>query len=512
VSRGKKQTAGITRIPAFFYPALICYDTGMNTQKISSHTYRSIRIRKTAAPAAEEYGTASIAQCGVLFPRAQPAWAVPLFFLALTVTGCSAGEGIAQPIPIPTSAAAALPAQAAVDSAAAAQPVQTAAPDYPVIWKTYANLKFGYEIKIPLNWWNDASDFNYQSYTPIQAPFCGGGGGSGVDIDVLDNPDNLSAIEFLQWKLSAPEYQQQPYPVRVLNDRMGFAEGLDVVLSEGYMGAGSPGPHAEINTGRGQIIEFRTEVHDFPLEKIFSAFRLIDADPTLKEFKADVIDGDGGFPEFGDIGILDGGQAARITDWGHNYSPLLSPDKTKVAYLSQTKEAVESGIGFYSADFSNNVWIIGVDGSNPVQVTAYVPGVSRGNLHWLDDNRLLFSDGKSSVKVYSMDSAQTSTVFDSPQSIPGASPERHPYFLFNSDYSRLVWFPDLWGSTYEPIAIVDPATLNVTVVTDPIFPKSCRLEFGPDNTTFLGQKEPWGKSDPAVLDLRTGKVAYGSTA
>jgi hypothetical protein len=95
--------------------------------------------------------------------------------------------------------------------------------------------------------------------------------------------------------------------------------------------------------------------------------------------------------------------------------------------------------------------------------------------------------------------------------VPNYHENSDTVFLYNSNFTYLLRFEDYQGQTYTPIAIVDLATLQVTMVSDPIFPKSCRLEFGPENTNFIGQKEPLMNSGEAVLDLKTGKVAYGPT-
>lgn len=373
--------------------------------------------------------------------------------------------------------------------------------------KTYANPKYGYEIQIPLNWWNDRSDFDRQYYSNIQSPSCGGGGGMGVFLAVLDNSENLPAGEFLKRKLSDPQYQN--FPIKILDDRMGFSEDLDVALSEGYPGAGSPGPSAEINTGRGQIVEIRTESPNFPLETIFSTFRLTDPHPDLEETLMDVVDVGGASVYIGDIAVTRGGRTVRITDWGFNSGPELSPDGSKIAFLSVTAEDISAGDrepnAFNSPD---NVWIINVDGTNPVKVTEPADGVHRGDLHWLDDNRLLFSDENSTLKMYSLDTGAILTVLGPGQSAPDRF--NPAVFLYNSDFSYLLRLESYSRETYIPIAIVDLATLQVKMSADSIFPMSCDLEFGPDNTTFLGSKTKTFNSESAILDLKTGKVTYGS--
>lgn len=115
--------------------------------------------------------------------------------------------------------------------------------------------------------------------------------------------------------------------------------------------------------------------------------------------------------EAGDIVVSKNGQNEKITDWGHNSSPTLSPDKTKVAYTSKTEQSIENAKSLegYVPD-STNVWTINIDGSNPVKVTNHKNWVSRTNLLWLDNNRLLFTDGTSSVKIYNIADNTTKNV------------------------------------------------------------------------------------------------------
>lgn len=106
----------------------------------------------------------------------------------------------------------------------------------------------------------------------------------------------------------------------------------------------------------------------------------------------------------GDVVVIKNGEKKKITDWGYNQEPLLSPDQSKVAYLSWSEESVEAKddtVGIPAVG-SFNVWIVDIDGKNPIKITKHVNHVIRSDLHWLDDNRLLFSDGEESVKMYSI--------------------------------------------------------------------------------------------------------------
>lgn len=113
----------------------------------------------------------------------------------------------------------------------------------------------------------------------------------------------------------------------------------------------------------------------------------------------------------GDIVVTKDGKQTKITSWGYNEKPLLSPDNTKIAYLSKTKESLvneKTDTGYKRT--STNVWIINIDGSNPIQVTQHKDVVYRNNLHWIDNNRLLFTDGIQSVKLYTLTTKQTATI------------------------------------------------------------------------------------------------------
>lgn len=76
-------------------------------------------------------------------------------------------------------------------------------------------------------------------------------------------------------------------------------------------------------------------------------------------------------------------QANAITTSDFNSEPVLSPDKSKVAYLN-----------------GNRVMLINADGTNPIQIVDSVSSVNRSNLHWVDNDRLIFIDGEESARVY----------------------------------------------------------------------------------------------------------------
>lgn len=384
-------------------------------------------------------------------------------------------------------------------------PDSTAA-DKTANWKTYTNQKYGYEINIPYNWFRDTGagyntygsrdNFQNQNFSAAIGPFCAGGPGYDVNIQVLPNPQNMSATDYLNQQLRG---QNGTADVKILKDRMGIPKDIDAVISEGYPGSGFPGPKTDINVGHGKIVEITTEeFNNLPvLKKIISSFRLIDPDSNAKDLFTDVLTSNG---NLGDIRIITDSSQKLLTNWGYNYNPILSPDKTKVAYLSETKESV----AFIKANpnksqTSNNVWIVNSEGSNPIQVTSYINNVFRNGLHWLDNDRLMYTDGRDSLKVYSLNSATTQTVIGPNDPITYTqNPGYDPYFLYNSDFSYLVKLPGLIQKPTQPITIVNLSTLETINSLKPMNLIECGLEFGSDNTTFIG--------DHSVLDLKTGKV------
>ena len=134
-------------------------------------------------------------------------------------------------------------------------------------------------------------------------------------------------------------------------------------------------------------------------DQILSTFKFINQTPAIN---VRVVGGD--------LVVTKDGRDTKITSWGYNSSPLISPDETKIAYLSKSKESlVNEKVDTGYKQTSTNVWIINLDGSNPMQLTSHLDFVYRGNLHWLSNDKLMFTDGEDSVQIYSLVNKTTQT-------------------------------------------------------------------------------------------------------
>ncbi len=108
-------------------------------------------------------------------------------------------------------------------------------------------------------------------------------------------------------------------------------------------------------------------------------------------------------PYLGDITVMqaNGANAKQLTTYGYNRNPVLSPDGTQIAYQSVASDFVNSG-GLATMqspdDAPYNIWIINVDGSNPIQVTNSAD-VFRGKPSWSPGgDYIAFSEGGTIVE------------------------------------------------------------------------------------------------------------------
>ncbi len=106
----------------------------------------------------------------------------------------------------------------------------------------------------------------------------------------------------------------------------------------------------------------------------------------------------------GDIYIYDikNNQTKKLTSYGYNTSPILSPDSSRLAYLSVPEAIVKAGkvqkftgSGLFDQPISYereyNVWAINVDGTNPIQVTKEAK--KRTSISWsADSNKISFEE------------------------------------------------------------------------------------------------------------------------
>lgn len=143
----------------------------------------------------------------------------------------------------------------------------------------------------------------------------------------------------------------------------------------------------------------------------------------------------------GDVYVFDlsNNQTKKLTNYGYNTSPILSPDGSKVAYLSVPEAVVKSGevqkfagSGLFQHPISlngeYNVWIINSDGTDPIKVTNSLK--SRSNLSWYSgyintSYLLLFKEDNNWIRY---DLRQKN------QSASSLSEEDLPTYMHNSGY------------------------------------------------------------------------------
>ncbi len=228
--------------------------------------------------------------------------------------------------------------------------------------------------------------------------------------------------------------------------------------------------------------------------------------PTKFSSEVNVVDGD--------IVIVKNGKETKITDWGYNSSPILSPDKSKVAYISKSAESIEnekSDQGYKRT--STNVWIVNADGTNPIQVTKHGHFVYRSNLHWLDNDRLIFMDGEETARVFTLSTKSSSKVFGPEQPV-GACVDACGFVMYQSyspDFGYLVSMAVGYGDRI--IRVANTKTLMPFELQNPY--GSCMdagsIRFSSDNKSLVfksntDERSCNGKSIEVNVNLETQKI------
>ncbi len=99
-----------------------------------------------------------------------------------------------------------------------------------------------------------------------------------------------------------------------------------------------------------------------------------------------------------------GGVSRRLTSYGLNSSPLLSPDGRRVAYLSTSQRYLVNGTGT-----THGVWIVPTDGppdgSAARKITQSNPAIDRGGLAWSPNGLLLAYYDGASITISTADGA-----------------------------------------------------------------------------------------------------------
>ena len=216
----------------------------------------------------------------------------------------------------------------------------------------------------------------------------------------------------------------------------------------------------------------------------------------------------------GDIVIVRNGKETTITEWGYNSSPILSPDKSRVAYVSKSAEAIENeknDQGYKRT--STNVWIVNADGISPIQVTKHGHFVYRSNLRWLDNDKLMFMDGEETARVYTVSTKSSSKIFGPEQPV-GACVDACGFVMHHAYSPDFGYFVSMvLGYGDRKIQVANTKSLTAFEIENPY--SSCidsnSVKFSNDNkslvfTSNTDTSSCNGKSIGVTINLETQKI------
>lgn len=364
-------------------------------------------------------------------------------------------------------------------------------------WKIYTNNIGAFTLKYPSSWVLENSTDTGGATLTEKEPF-----GQGLQISVYPNTSSLTELDFLYTYMFYGQDLAEP-SIKSLGDLLQGAVSKQIKVGgvdaeEMGIGnrAGSQGTGVWLHNGSmGIYLLFKGSTDssaDATIQnQILSSFRLTKQLPSdnSAEVKFDK----------GDIAVVQNGKTTKITSYGHNYSPILSPDRKRVAYLSVPAEVVNSNASYGAS----NVWVINTDGANPLQVTKHLSGIERNNLYWIDNNRLLFSDGQNSVRVYTINTSSTQTIWGDETASNCSSFSTYKqtgdsyicnfntwyYFSPNSKYF-ITFKSESYHNLQSTIAIINLTTLNVkqTSISGPVFLKNFNLDNKSMNISVYDEK------------------------
>jgi hypothetical protein len=172
------------------------------------------------------------------------------------------------------------------------------------------------------------------------------------------------------------------------------------------------------------------------------------------------------YGSYGDIGVMhvDGTHVAQLTTYGYNADPILSPDRTRIAYRSvplSITSLPDPGPRLYEGSY--NIWVITVDGAQAWQLTR--SEAKRSLPRWSpDSSKVVFSEGEGHDALLVEIEVDTQTRREVAQGAlePRYSPDGSAIGFITADGS-LAWI-EASGSTHM---LVDAATLPAnTIVHD----------------------------------------------
>lgn len=140
-------------------------------------------------------------------------------------------------------------------------------------WKTYTNNAGKFRIQYPPEWMEDYKTSSHGRLVLLTMDSCQECGGmkGGMYIYLLDNKKKLTAKDYLM-SIVIPA-QQGCGNIKIVPDQPASFGGLDVVMANGFCGAGSPGLDVYI-AQESNIIELRSDgLDDDITNKILSTFK-----------------------------------------------------------------------------------------------------------------------------------------------------------------------------------------------------------------------------------------------
>jgi len=217
----------------------------------------------------------------------------------------------------------------------------------------------------------------------------------------------------------------------------------------------------------------------------------------------------------GDLVVYNQGSEKKITNWGYNSDSTLSPDNKMIAFVSKTEESFENEKKFQGyVPGSTNVWLIKIDGSDEVKITAHKNWIYRRNLVWLDNEKLLYTEGESSANVYDLDSKLTKTVLGpaEPDGVCVDACGAESKFMYSPDKKYLLLLSS--DSNGGILASLDSAVLNTqTLKSTKIDQKFSNIAFDSvvfngDKASFRGAESVEDSEKNITIDLLSGAITF----